>query len=205
MPLEVLPERIVRIDHVPGLAALLGDGGAGAVRQHVVVVRIVEGELVALLVGQLAGPGAGVDEHLLLLRGDGRSGERAGRVHRVEDGVDIEPVVHLRGLVARDVRLVLVIDGDHRHLAGEFLVGLHEVVGGHLGGLVRSRSGDGRIDPVHVGEEAELDSAGAVLRAGGAGGEQDAKGSSATHRRHLHFLQSVAADGRRRGFHQTER
>src|SRR5690606_18750572 len=117
-----LAEGVVRVDDVPAVGAVLGHLAAGAVGQHVAVVAVVEGVLVAGFAGQLGGGGADVDEDLLLGLGDGGDGERGGRGGHVQDHVGVLSVVELLGLGVGDLGFVLVVGGHHVDLLGHGLV-----------------------------------------------------------------------------------
>src|SRR5207302_2977166 len=120
--LHVLTERVVRIDDVPALPALLGHGDAGALREQVGVVCVVERVLVAALAGEVRrGRGDAYVELLLGLRyvGD-RESRRRGR--HIEDEVGVVALVELLCLLLRDVGLVLVIRGKDLDGAAERVV-----------------------------------------------------------------------------------
>jgi len=176
--LHVLAERVVRVHDVPVLAALAGDRGAGALGQHVGVVRVVERVFVAGLAGQVGGGGTDVQVELLLLAGDGGHRERCRRRRHVEDRVGALPVEQLLRLGVGDLRLVLVVGGDHLDVLGDGLVAVLglEVLDGHLHGLDGVLAGQVGVDAGLVVEYREDDlvagdlaaaAAGAALSAGG--------------------------------------
>src|SRR6266545_2374169 len=157
--LHVLPERVVRVDDVPVLLPGLGHRRAGPVRQHVGVVGVVEGVLVALVTGQRRRGRGDVDEQLLLRQGLARDGERRRRVRYVEDDVRLLPVVHLLGLGVRDLGFVLVVRADHLDVLGDHVVAVLglEVLDRHLDRLDRLRSGQVGVDAGLVVQHAEHD------------------------------------------------
>src|SRR5438445_1389016 len=117
--LHVLTERVVRIDDVPAFSALLRHRDAGALGEHVGVVRVVERVLVAALAGEDRRRCRDVDVELLLSLRDVGDRERGGRRRHIEDAVGVAALVELLRLLLRDVGLVLVVRGEDFHLAAE--------------------------------------------------------------------------------------
>ena len=175
---HVLAEGVVGVDDVPGLAALLGHRGAGALGEHVGVVRPVEGVLVALVVGQGRGAGADVDEQLLLRLGLGGHRERGRRGRHVEDDVGLLPVVELLGLGVGDVGLVLVVGADDLDVRRDGLVAVLglEVGDGHLDRLDAVGTRQVLVDARLVVEDGEDDLVVGDLAAAGAGAAATAPG-----------------------------
>ena len=110
-------------------------------------------------------PGAGVEEHLVLLADDFVDGERDARVRHVDDDVDLVDVEPLAGDVGADVRLVLVIGGDdldlqplrrgavvlHRHLRGNHRA-LPREIGIEAGSVVEHADFDDVVGHLRAGE-----------------------------------------------------
>jgi hypothetical protein len=119
----------------------------------------VERVLVARLAGQLAGGGTDVEVDLLLLVGDGGHRQRRRGGRNVEDRVGALPVVHLLRLGVGDLRLVLVVGGDHLDVPRHGLVAVLglEVLDRELHRLDRVLAGQVGVDAGLVVEDGEDD------------------------------------------------
>ena len=124
--LERLAEGVVCRQKEPGLAALLHDRLAGAVRQRIGVVRVVHHIRIAGFVGEGLGGAPGVDKDALLFGGDLADGESDAGGRNVDDHVHALRVIPLARLGRAHVGLVLVVGGQYfnrfaQHLAAEVL------------------------------------------------------------------------------------
>ena len=97
--LERMAEGVVGGQEKPGVAAGLDDGLAGAVGQRPGVVGPVDRVGAAVLAGQVGGGGAGYQEHLVLLLGDGVDGERDRGGRHVDHHVDLSTSNHWRTML----------------------------------------------------------------------------------------------------------
>ena len=170
--LERLAEHVVGGDEEPGVAAVLHDLAAGAVREGPVVVRVVHVVRRALLAGDRGGGGTGEERDPLLLGGHRHHGERGAAVDEVHDRVDLVLVEPLARGVRGDVALVLVVRGDDLDGLAEHLPA--EVRDRHLHGEDGPRPGEVGVEAGHVGEDADLhDAVGDLVLRDRARGEQD--------------------------------
>ena len=161
--LQLLAERVVGGEEVPGIAARLHHRAAGRFRQHVGVVGPVDEVGRAGLAGQVGRSGAGVEVDLVLLAHDRLHGERDRRCRHVEQhvhAVAVEPLARDRH---GEVGLVLVIGVDH--LDVEAFAGDAEILQRLLAADDRGRAAGVHVRARHVVQHADLDGRRA-LRAG---------------------------------------
>jgi hypothetical protein len=155
IPFECVAERVVSREEEPGIAAVLRDRRAGAVREHPGVVQPVDGVGRTGLAGEVGRARAGGEEGLVLVLRDLAHRERDRRGRNVRDGIDALGVVPLARDVGADVGLVLVVGRDDLHL--EFrLVLLLEILDGELGRDDRAGTADVGVQARHVVQHADL-------------------------------------------------
>jgi hypothetical protein len=108
----------------------------------------VERVLVALLAGQLGRGRGDVEVELLLALRDRGHRQRGRGGGHVEDGVRLLAVVELLRLGVGDVRLVLVVGGDHLDVGGDRVAAMArlEVLDGHLDRLDTVPAGQVGVD-----------------------------------------------------------
>ena len=153
--LEGGAEGVVGGQEEPAIAAGLGQRRAGAVGEHEGVVGPVDRVRRALRVGQVGGAGARIEEDGVLFLDDVVDRQRHAGIRHIDDDIDLVDVEPLPRDVGADVRLVLVIAGDHVDLPalGEKAGIFHR----HLRGQRRAGTADIRIQPGLVAERTDLD------------------------------------------------
>ena len=189
--LERVAEGIVGGEEEPSVAAGLDHRRSRSVRQHPGVIGPVDGVGIALGARQIGGGGAGDDERLVLVAGDGGHRERDARVRHVDDHVDFVDVVPLVGDVGADVRLVLMVAADEVDLDVGVVLG--EIGDGELRRRHRTRAADVGIKARHVAQHADLD-VDLLLRRSGTGDKRRRERSRAEKMfqyRSLHGLSSL--------------
>ena len=140
----------------PLFAALLDHSLGGAVGHGVSVVGPVHGHVIAVFVGHQGGGRARDQGDAVLFLGDLHDGQGHGGGDQLGSHVDFVTLKPLTGLVCGNVTLVLVVGRDHFDLEAG-LVGLHEVLNGHLGGHHCAFAGDVRVQAGQIGQHTDLD------------------------------------------------
>lgn len=123
------------------------------------------------LAGKVRTGRTGDQRHLVLLLHQVDDRQRGGRVVDLRDHIDaacVDPVARDAG---RDVRLALIVGGDHLHL--DVRMRGHEVLGGEAAADNRAPAVTGRIGAVEIGQHADPDRG---LGAGAAGVGCDGEG-----------------------------
>src|SRR5262249_33300051 len=122
--LKVVAESIIGRQKKPCVIASLDRGGASAVCERVIVIRVMDRDRRACLVGDASRAGPIEDDDLVFGLGKLNSserGRRSGDIHERIDMLDVEPFPHNSG---SNIRLVLMIRGDDfdrfaQHLSAE--------------------------------------------------------------------------------------
>ena len=140
---ERVPERVVRRDEKPAVAASLHDRLAGAVGERPGVIRPVHGVGGARLARQIGCGRTGDDENLILFLGDRVHSQRYSGIGHVEDRIDLVHVKPFSGDIGADVRLVLVIGRDDLDLVAALFDA--RILDRQLGGNDRALAGEVRI------------------------------------------------------------
>ena len=152
--LKVVAESIIGRQEKPCVVASLDRGGASAVSERVIVIRVMDRDRRACFVGDARRARSIEDDDLVFGLGkidSSERGRRSGDIHERINVLDVEPFSHNGG---SNVRLVQMIGGDDfdrfaQHLSAEIFYR-------HLGSSHRAHAGDVRVDARHVLEHANF-------------------------------------------------
>ncbi len=153
-------ERIVSGQKEPGVAAGLHQCLTGAVGEHVGVVDPMNGVRRALGIGKIRRRRAGIDHDSVLLFHEIVDRKRNAGVQHVHEDVDLLDVDPLARDVGGDVRLVLMVGGNHIDLPA--LGRKAGILDRHLGRQGGTCAAEVGVKPRIIAQYADLD--GLVLR-----------------------------------------